>query len=61
MVGSHQFQHLVGLVVGDGDVLLGHVPSGLTLAARPLFHLVLAIIIITGQMPNVGDILRANH
>ena len=38
-------------------------PDGMTppLAARPLLHLVLAIIIIAGQMPNVSDILRANN
>ena len=31
------------------------------LAARPLLHLVLAIIIIAGQMPNVGDILCSDN
>ena len=31
------------------------------LAAGALLHLVLTVVVIAGQVPNVGDILRANN
>ena len=46
-------------MIRHGGIALRHVPRGLAFAPRASLHLVFASIIITRQMPDVSDILRA--